>query len=152
MMTLMILYLFCCFFIISSYVSGLDNGLALTPPMGISTWSIFKGHINHTLIVDLADTITRLSLLDVGYTYLLVDAGWATNKQNCTICLPNRNETGHLLVDETKFPNIKQTIDYVHSKGLLFGLWFGVEMCADTNDQYTSNMTNFITTTHSTSN
>jgi alpha-galactosidase len=109
MMILLILYLLYCSII--NNVSGLDNGLALTPPMGISTWSTFKGRISHTLIVDLTDMIIQLGLLEVGYTYLLVDAGWATNKQDCTIGLPNRNETGHLLVDETKFPNMHNKDD-----------------------------------------
>ena len=49
-------------------VSALDNGLALTPPLGISTWSIFRGNINHTLVVDLADSMVRLGLRDAGIT------------------------------------------------------------------------------------
>lgn len=113
---------------------ALDNGLALTPPLGISTWSIFRGNINHTLVVDLADSMVRLGLRDAGFEYLMVDAGWSTSNKGCKYCLPNRDEAGNLLVDSVKFPNLTSTIDQVHSKGLLFGIWFGVEMCADTND------------------
>ena len=116
-------------------VVGLDNGLALTPPMGISTWSVFRGEINHTLVIDLADTIVDLEIFEAGYTYLLIDAGWSTNQPNCTSCLSNRNENGTLVIDTTKFPDLKATIDHVHARGLKFGLWFGVEMCADTNDE-----------------
>mmetsp|Transcript_14709 Transcript_14709/g.22991 ORF Transcript_14709/g.22991 Transcript_14709/m.22991 type:complete len:569 (+) Transcript_14709:154-1860(+) len=116
-------------------VSALDNGLALTPPMGISTWSVFRGNVNHSLILELTDSIVRLGLHHVGYEYVLVDAGWTTNKKNCKMCLPNRDSNGNLVIDERKFPNLTETIDYVHSKGIKFGLWFGVEMCATTNDE-----------------
>jgi alpha-galactosidase len=115
--------------------SALDNGLAVTaPPMGVSTWSVFRGEIHHQLIVDLADNMIRLGLKNAGYTYLLMDAGWATDKPGCAACMAKRNATGHLFVDPDKFPDLKATIDHVHSKGLLFGIWFGFEMCDHTND------------------
>eukprot|EP00980_Cylindrotheca_fusiformis_P008688 scaffold1863_cov85-Cylindrotheca_fusiformis.AAC.4 len=118
---------------------GLDNGLAVrAPPMAVSTWSVFRADIHHQLIVDLADNMIRLGLKDAGYTYLLMDAGWATNKPNCDECMAKRNETGHLYVDPKKFPNLKETVDYVHSTGLLFGIWFGFEMCDHSNDYSSS--------------
>ncbi|CAJ1945953.1 unnamed protein product [Cylindrotheca closterium] len=111
--------------------------------MGLSTWSVFRAEINHTLIVELADSMVDLQLLEKGYTYFLMDAGWTAEKPNCPSCLSHRNETGHLYVDPTKFPNLKDTVDYVHQKGLLFGIWYGFEMCDDatfakstTNDDY----------------
>lgn len=114
-------------------VLALNNGLARTPSMALSTWSVFKSNINDTLVRDLADSLVSLGLVEAGYDYLLVDAGWAG--PGCSTCLPNRNEQGELVVDTAKFPlGIKSTIDYVHSKGLKFGLWFGVEMCAETDD------------------
>lgn len=122
-----------------SWGAALDNGLAVTaPPMGLSTWSIFRDHVNHTLILNLADSMVALGLREAGYTYLLMDAGWSKNtaNNNCSTCLPHRNATGHLQVDTEKFPNLTDTVAYVHQQGLLFGLWFGIEMCADTNDRH----------------
>jgi len=117
--------------------TALDNGLALTPPLAISTWSAFRGNVNHTLLVELADAmVDDLELLDAGYEYLLMDAGWSAPKDpNCHECLPRRNRDGTLRVDFDKFPHgLKPTIDYVHSKGLKFGIWFGQDMCHDAND------------------
>ena len=116
---------------------ALDNGLAVTsPPMGLSTWSIFRDNVNDTLMRNLANAMVQLGLKDAGYSYLMMDAGWSshTANNNCSECLPHRNRSGHLQIDTTKFPNLKATIDHVHDRGLLFGIWFGVDMCADTND------------------
>lgn len=132
MIHLMILSLSILFF--SPSIVALDNGLALTPPMGVSTWSIFRTNVNHTLIVDLADSMVKLGLKDAGYEYLLMDAGWAIHAKDCPHCLPYRDRDGNLNVDTDKFPSLKDTIDQVHSKGLLFGIWFGHDMCQDTDD------------------
>jgi alpha-galactosidase len=60
-------------------------------------------------------------MLAAGYDYLLVDDGWVG--KGCKDCLPNRNESGHLVVDEGKFPSgLDATAAYVHSKGLKFGV------------------------------
>jgi len=70
-------------------------------------------------------------LKDAGYNYLLMDAGWTAEKRDCSKCLSHRNETGHSYIDPNKFSNLKETVDYVHGKGLLFGIWYGFEMCDD---------------------
>jgi len=64
---------------------SLDNGLALTPPMGLSTWSVFRSAVNDSLVRELADAMAAPGgLLDAGYTYLLIDDGWAGD--GCTVC------------------------------------------------------------------
>ena len=53
-------------FFFSVRVTSLDNGLALTPPMGFSTWSIFRSNINDTLIRELADGLVESGLAKAG--------------------------------------------------------------------------------------
>ena len=112
---------------------ALNNGLARTPPMGFSTWSVFRSNVNDSLIRELADAMQSSGLAAAGYEYLLVDDGWAG--RGCQNCLPNRDQNGRLVVDAVKFPyGINETAAYVHSKGLKFGLWFGHSMCTMSND------------------
>jgi alpha-galactosidase len=50
-----------------------------------------------------------------GYEYVNVDDCWA---------LPNRDANGNLVPDPVKFPHgIKAVADYVHSRGLKFGIY-----------------------------
>ena len=114
-------------------VSALDNGLARTPPMGFSTWSVFRSAVNESLIRELADAMQASGLAAAGYDYLLVDDGW--EGKGCADCAPNRDEAGRLVVDPVKFPSgMNATAAYVHARGLKFGLWFGHSMCATSND------------------
>lgn len=54
-------------------------------------------------------------LRDVGYEYVNVDDCWA---------LKHRGPDGRMVPDSDRFPNgIKGLADYVHSKGLKFGLY-----------------------------
>lgn len=118
-------------------VAALDNGLARTPPMGFSTWSVFRKDVSDGLVRELADALVSTGLASAGYDYLLVDDGWFA--KGCESCMPARNETGHLNADPQKFPSgLGATADYVHAKGLRFGLWFGHSMCSvQTNDTAT---------------
>ena len=85
---------------------ALDNGLARTPPMGFSTWSVFQKNINESLIRELADAMRSSGLAAAGYDYLLVDDGWeGSAPKGCTGCAPNRDEQGRLVVDPAKFPS-----------------------------------------------
>ena len=118
---------------------ALENGLARTPPLGLSTWAAFAQDVNHSLMTELADAMVNSGLLAAGYEYLLVDDGWELH--GCKGTKPGtagscRDASGRLIVDSGKFPNMSATAAYVHAKGLRFGLWFGHSMCADSNDQH----------------
>ncbi len=53
---------------------------------------------------------------DAGYEYLVLDDGWMAMERDSV--------TGNLIPDPKKFPNgMKALVDYVHSKGLKFGLY-----------------------------
>jgi alpha-galactosidase len=104
------------FFIVVS-ANALDNGLAKTPPMGWNSWNYFGCSINETVIKNIADSIVAKGLKDAGYTYVIIDDCWSAG----------RDKNGIILADKSKFPSgIKALADYIHSKGLKFGIYTDV--------------------------
>src|SRR5258706_6575309 len=90
------------------------QGLALTPPMGWNSWNTFQTKISEQLVMQTADAMVSSGMKDAGYIYLVLDDGWMAME---------RDSTGNLVADPVKFPNgINAVADYVHSKGLKFGL------------------------------
>ena len=93
---------------------SLDNGLALTPPMGWNSWNTFRLDINEDLVKDMADVFVKKGLKDAGYEYIVIDDGWQID----------RDDEGNIIVNPDKFPSgIKALADYIHAKGLKFGLY-----------------------------
>jgi len=89
--------------------------LAMTPPMGWNTWNTFGKQINEKVIFETADAMVRTGLRDAGYEYLVIDDAWQA---------PERGADGRLRADPEKFPNgMKAVADYVHGKGLKFGIY-----------------------------
>lgn len=100
------------------------EGLALTPPMGWNSWNTFQTNINEQLVMKTADVMVSSRMKDAGYTYLVLDDGWMAME---------RDSAGNLVADPKKFPHgMKVVADYVHSKGLKFGLYncAGTKTCA----------------------
>lgn len=107
----------------NSMAQKFDN-LALTPPMGWNSWNIFQTNINEKMIRDVADGMVSSGMKDAGYQYLVLDDGWMAME---------RDENGNLVADPKKFPNgMKALCDYIHAKGLKFGLYncAGTKTCA----------------------
>jgi alpha-galactosidase len=101
------------------------EGLALTPPIGWNSWNTFQVNISDELVRGIADKIVSSGMKDAGYTYLVLDDGWMAMERDSV--------TGNLVPDPKKFPNgMKVLVDYVHSKGLKFGLYncAGTKTCA----------------------
>lgn len=111
-----------CAFVIAAPVAliarpamALDNGLARTPPLGWNSWISFELNINEQLIRSMANAIVATGMRDAGYQYVVVDAGWKAK---------TRGPHGELVADPAKFPSgMKALADYVHSKGLKFGIY-----------------------------
>jgi alpha-galactosidase len=102
---------------------ALENGLARTPPMGWNSWNKYacKG-INEGVVRETADAMASNGMKDAGYQYVIIDDCWQTG----------RDAEGNIIVDKDKFPGgIKAVADYVHSKGLKFGIYTdaGTETC-----------------------
>ncbi|MBO5199243.1 MAG: glycoside hydrolase family 27 protein [Lachnospiraceae bacterium] len=98
--------------------------LAKRPPMGWNSWNTFTKDINEEMIKQTADTMVEKGLLEAGYEYLVIDDCWSEME---------RDADGNLVADHVKFPNgMKAVADYVHSKGLKFGMYSccGPKTCA----------------------
>ena len=86
-----------------------------TPPMGWNTWNTFGAQINEALILESVDAMVSSGLRDAGYQYIVIDDIWA---------LKERDKDGFLVPDPEKFPHgMKYIADYIHSKGLKFGMY-----------------------------
>ena len=95
------------------------------PPMGWNSWNTFGPDISDELIRQTADVMAEQGFLEAGYNYLVIDDCWSERE---------RDENGRLVPDKKKFPNgMKAVADYVHSKGLKFGMYScaGIRTCAD---------------------
>ncbi len=120
---LLILLLFLSF--LGSIPAGraLENGLALTPPMGWNSWNRFACSVNEDLVKSAADALVSSGMKDVGYEYVVIDDCWQVI----------RDPAGNIIADAKTFPSgIKALADYVHSKGLKFGIYSdaGTMTCA----------------------
>ena len=86
-----------------------------TPPMGWNSWNTFGENISEQLIFETADKMVESGLKDCGYDYLVIDDCWS---------LKERDKNGKLVADPEKFPHgMKAVADYLHSKGLKFGMY-----------------------------
>lgn len=104
-----------CLFLMMGLVLSRDDGIARTPPMGWSTWYAFKGDINETKILDIAEKLLSVGLLSAGYEYVNLDDAWMS---------PLRDRYGRLQGDPSRFPHgIKWLADRIHSMGLKLGLY-----------------------------
>ncbi|WP_307793290.1 glycoside hydrolase family 27 protein [Amycolatopsis sp. MtRt-6] len=110
---------------------ALANGLAGTPPMGWNSWNQVRCHdLTEDVVRKAADALADTGLRDAGYQYVVVDDCWQA---------PTRAADGSLRADPTRFPHgIAELADYVHSRGLLFGIYAvpGSRTCAMANDAY----------------
>jgi alpha-galactosidase len=88
--------------------------LAKTPPMGWNSWNAFAMSVNEKVIRETADLMVSSGMRDAGYVYLNLDDGWQGSRDPDGIIQPNQGQ----------FPSgMKALGDYIHSKGLKFGLY-----------------------------
>jgi alpha-galactosidase len=103
---------------------ALDNGLARTPPMGWNSWNKYacKG-LNEKVVRETADAMVSNGMKDAGYQFVIIDDCWQTG----------RDAEGNIVADAERFPSgIKALADYIHAKGLKFGIYSdaGAMTCA----------------------
>jgi len=88
--------------------------LAPTPPMGWNSWNKFACNVSEQLIRQQADAMAASGMKAAGYQYIVIDDCWQKS----------RDADGNIQADPERFPSgIKALADYVHSKGLKFGLY-----------------------------
>ncbi len=98
----------------AAQVHRLDDGLASTPPMGWNSWNKFACHVDEQLIEATADAMVASGMKDAGYRYVVIDDCWQVY----------RDTSGTIVADPQLFPHgIRAVADYVHAKGLKFGIY-----------------------------
>lgn len=105
--------------VVASVLSGaaaINNGLAITPPMGWNNWNAFGCDVSENLLYTTTEEIISLGLRDLGYEYVVLDDCWQDPK--------GRDKDGKLHHDTNKFPNgLKPISDHLHSQNLKFGMY-----------------------------
>lgn len=99
-----------------SLTLAFDNGLGKKPQMGWNSWNKFACNINETVILQTAEKMKELGLLEYGYEYIVMDDCYA---------LKERDPISHKMVeDAAKFPNgIRSLSRKIHELGFKFGMY-----------------------------
>lgn len=101
------------------------NGVALTPPMGWSSWNTFRNRIDENLIYDTAVAMKEKGLVDAGYRFVNIDDNWVDNA---------RDDEGRIQADKLTFPNgIPALVEKVNAMGISLGVYSsnGTATCED---------------------
>jgi len=102
-----------CLLVLGTRAQKFEN-LAPTPPMGWNSWNKFGCDVSEKLLMETADVMERTGMADAGYEYIVIDDCWQVG----------RDKNGEIIVDKERFPNgMKYLADYIHSKGLKFGIY-----------------------------
>jgi alpha-galactosidase len=101
-----------CALLFSAASAFSQTTLAATPPMGWNSWNHFAGHVTDADVRSAADELVSTGMRDAGYIYVNVDDTWQAK----------RDAQGVLHTNE-RFPDMKALGDYIHSKGLKFGIY-----------------------------
>jgi len=103
------------------------GAVALTPPMGWNSWNVWGTSVDEAKVRDAAEWMVRSGLAAYGYQYIIIDDGWAGP----------RDADGNIRPNE-KFPDMAALADFVHSRGLKFGIYSspGPQTCAGYTGSY----------------
>jgi alpha-galactosidase len=86
--------------------------------MGWNSWNHFNSRLNETVVRTTADLLVSTGLAAKGYVYVNMDDTWAGGRDSAT---------GVVYPIAEKFPSgIPALVEYVHSKGLKFGIYTDV--------------------------
>ncbi|MCC6682466.1 MAG: NPCBM/NEW2 domain-containing protein [Phycisphaeraceae bacterium] len=87
--------------------------LALTPPMGWNSWSVWHDTVDQRKILDAARAMITSGLADHGWCYVNIDDGWQGA----------RGGKYNAIQPNDKFPDIKGLCNQVHDMGLKIGIY-----------------------------
>lgn len=105
-----------------SFELHVGAALSQTPPMGWNSWNCWGCSVDEDKIKAAADAMVESGLINHGWVYINIDDCWQGKRDEKTKKI-NSNE---------KFPDMKALADYIHSKGLKFGVYTdsGTKTCA----------------------
>lgn len=108
-------------------IFGQDTRLAQTPPMGWNDWYQYGCKVSDAIVRANADALVRTGMKAAGYTYVNIDDCWQGIRDAKGVIHPNSG-----------FPDMKALADYIHSKGLKFGIYSspGAKTCAGYEGSY----------------
>ena len=89
-----------------------EHQLALTPPMGWNSWNAYGMNNSAAKTRAAAEAMVKTGLAAKGFMYINIDDGW----QN------GRTPSGEIKTTPA-FGDMKELADYVHARGLRFGLY-----------------------------
>jgi alpha-galactosidase len=101
-----------CAFLLSAAPAFSQTQLAATPPMGWNSWNHFANRVTDADVRSAADTLVSTGMRDAGYVYVNVDDTWQGKRDAQGVLHPNE-----------RFPDMKALGDYIHSRGLKFGIY-----------------------------
>ncbi|KAI7548792.1 hypothetical protein KC331_g4194, partial [Hortaea werneckii] len=105
-------------------VLSLDNGVGKLPALGYDTFNAFGCDYNASLVVAQVEMMQKVGLVEAGYNTLILDDCYA---------LKERNATGHMVADPTKFPHgIEALSSQVNQCGVQLAAYVdnGYQTCA----------------------
>ncbi|HEX4083473.1 MAG TPA: putative Ig domain-containing protein [Chthoniobacteraceae bacterium] len=88
------------------------DAIALTPPLGWNSWNSFGMSVSDAKMRATADAMIKSGLVNHGWSYINIDDGWA-----------GARDAGGNIHGDAAFPDIKALADYIHAKGLKFGIY-----------------------------
>jgi alpha-galactosidase len=112
--------------------TGLDNGLAQTPPMAWTSWNLCRFEVNASVIMEVAEALNSTGLQAMGWDTLQIDEGWEACadyghytgfESTCKKQTP-RDAQGRIVANQTKFAGgIKPLADWLHARGFKIGIY-----------------------------
>lgn len=111
----------------------IGDRISLTPPMGWNSWNCWGNSVSQEKVMSSARAMLEKGLADYGWSYINIDDGWQGL----------RGGRENAIQPNSKFGDMKELGDYLHSNGLKFGIYSGpwvatyaghVGECADTPD------------------
>ncbi len=99
------------FFSQNAHAAG-QGAIAPKPPMGWNTWYGFFCKVSDADVRAQADEMVRNGMKAAGYEYVNLDDCWQSERDAQGMIHPN-----------SRFPDMKALGDYIHSKGLKFGIY-----------------------------
>lgn len=108
----------------SELIIEVGNTIALTPPMGWNSWYCFGSAVSDEKIRAAADAMVSSGLVNHGWSYINIDDYWQVNPKSEDKSLQGaeRDDKGNILPN-SRFPDMKALVDYIHSKGLKAGIY-----------------------------